>query len=138
MIMNFYRLTFKLETGEVFNARAFAENPLEAQHRILDSDHVKEFLHGTSVQDITVVLDKYYNHEIPNPYKFDFRCSEKCPDLYVVTDKENMVVLTFKKGRLYETQRLCFLKDEENDQDNPVTTLDKFVNYLEQYHPEVL
>ena len=49
-----------------------------------------------------------------------------------------MVVITFEKGKFNETQRITHLSDEVPEALEGVKTLRKFVDYLQQYHPEVL
>ena len=136
--MKTYLITIKLSNGYEIQARSVGNDPLEAQHRVLDAPQTKQFLQGLTFQSIHIELESKFVSEEANPDRYHFQESSDKQGWYVVTDTEAMVVITFEKGKFNETQRITHLSDEVPEALEGAKTLRKFVDYLQQYHPEVL
>ena len=139
MIMNTYKVNIKLENGDEVQARSVGRTPQEAVDRILNTKQFKEFnLQWIGIESIHYELEQAGTTVQVDSTRYDFQPSKEREDWYVVTDKKDLVVVIFEKGRFNETQRITRLDDTLPDPLTAASGLKAIADYLHLYHPEVL
>ena len=109
MIMNTYKVNIKLENGDEVQARSVGRTPNEAVNRVLESQQFKDFKGQMKIESIQYDLEQGVDLLFTNPTRYDFQPSKEREGWYVVTDKKDLVVVIFEKGRFNETQRITRL-----------------------------
>ena len=138
MIMNTYKVNIKLENGDEVQARSVGRTPDEAVNRVLESQQFKEFKGWMKIESIHYELEQAGTSVQVDATRYDFQPSKEREDWYVVTDKKDMVVVIFEKGKFNETQRITRL-DDTLPAPLPAASGQKAIaDYLRIYHPEVL
>ena len=139
MIMNTYKVNIKLENGDEVQARSVGRTPQEAVDRILNSKQFKEFnQQWIGIESIHYELEQAGTTVHVDATRYDFQPSKEWEGWYVVTDKKDMVVVIFEKGKFNETQRITRLDDTLPDPLTAASGLKAIADYLRIYHPEVL
>ena len=138
MIMNTYKVNIKLENGDEVQARSVGRNPNEAVNRVLESQQFKDFKGWMKIESIQYELEQASTSVQVDATRYDFQPSKEREGWYVVTDKKDLVVVIFEKGRFNETQRITRLDDTLPDPLTAASGLKAIVDYLHLYHPEVL
>ena len=138
MIMNTYKVNIKLENGDEVQARSVGRTPDEAVNRVLESQQFKEFKGWMKIESIHYELDQAGTTVQVDATRYDFQPSKEREGWYVVTDKKDMVVVIFEKGKFNETQRITRLDDTLPDPLTAASGLKAIADYLHLYHPEVL
>ena len=138
MIMNTYKVNIKLENGDEVQARSVGRTPDEAVNRVLESQQFKEFKGWMKIESIHYELEQAGTSVQVDATRYDFQPSKEREDWYVVTDKKDMVVVIFEKGKFNETQRITRLDDTLPDPLTADSGLKAIADYLHIYHPEVL
>ena len=139
MIMNTYKVNIKLENGDEVQARSVGNTPQEAVDRILESKQFKEFnQQWIGIESIHYELEQAGTTVHVDAARYDFQLSKEREGWYVVTDKKDLVVVIFEKGRFNETQRIIRLDDTLPDPLTAASGLKAIADYLHIYHPEVL
>lgn len=136
--MNTYKVNIKLENGDEVQARSVGRTPDEAVNRVLESQQFKEFKGWMKIESIHYELEQAGTSVQVDATRYDFQPSKEREDWYVVTDKKDMVVVIFEKGRFNETQRITRLDDTLPDPLTATSELKAIADYLHLYHPEVL
>lgn len=137
--MNTYRIKIRLENGDEVQARSVGNTPQEAVDRILESKQFKEFnQQWIGIESIHYELEQAGTTVQFDATRYDFQPSKEREDWYVVTDKKDMVVVIFEKGKFNETQRITRLDDTLPDPLTAASGLKAIADYLRIYHPEVL
>lgn len=138
MIMNTYKVNIKLENGDEVQARSVGNTPQEAVNRVMESLQFKEFRGWMKVESIHYELEQAGTSVQVDATRYDFQPSKEREDWYVVTDKKDMVVVIFEKGKFNETYRITRLDDTRPDPLTAASGLKTIADYLRIYHPEVL
>lgn len=139
MIMNTYKVNIKLDNGDEVQARSVGRTPQEAVDRILESKQFKEFnQQWIGIESIHYELEQVGTTIQVDATRYDFQPSKEREDWYVVTDKKDMVVVIFEKGKFNETQHITRLDDTLPDPLTAASGLKAIADYLRIYHPEVL
>jgi uncharacterized lipoprotein YehR (DUF1307 family) len=139
MIMNTYKVNIKLENGDEVQARSVGNTPQEAVDRILESKQFKEFnQQWIGIESIHYELEQAGTTVQVDATRYDFQPSKEREGWYVVTDKKDMVVVIFEKGKFNETQRITRLDDTLPNPLTAASGLKAIADYLHIYHPEVL
>ena len=138
MIMNTYKVNIKLENGDEVQARSVGRTPDEAVNRVLESQQFKEFRGWMKVESIHYELERVGTTVQVDATRYDFQPSKEREGWYVVTDKKDMVVVIFEKGKFNETQRITRLDDTLPDPLTAASGLKAIADYLRIYHSEVL
>ena len=136
--MNTYKVNIKLENGDEVQARSVGRTPDEAVNRVLESQQFKEFKGWMKIESIHYELEQAGTSVQVDATRYDFQPSKEREDWYVVTDKKDMVVVIFEKGKFNETQRITRLDDTLPDPLAAASGLKAIADYLRIYHPEVL
>ena len=137
--MNTYKVNIKLENGDEVQARSVGRTPQEAVDRILNSKQFKEFnQQWIGIESIHYELEQAGTTVHVDATRYDFQPSKEREDWYVVTDKKDLVVVIFEKGKFNETQRITRLDDTLPDPLTAASGLKAIADYLHIYHPEVL
>lgn len=136
--MNIYRVNIRLENGDEVKARSVGYTPQEAEKRVIESTQFQEFRNGLKIQSIHTELERTTTTIQVDTTRYDFRPSQEREGWYVVTDKKDLVVVIFEKGRFNETQRITRLDDTLPDPLTAASGLRAIADYLKVYHPEVL
>lgn len=136
--MNTYKVNIRLENGDEVKARSVGYTPQEAEKRVIESAQFQEFRNGLKIQSIHTELEQATTSIQVDATRYDFRPSQEREGWYVVTDKKDMVVVIFEKGRFNETQRITRLDDTLPDPLTAASGLRAIADYLKVYHPEVL
>ena len=137
--MNTYRIKIRLENGDEVQARSVGHTPQEAVNRILESKQFKEFnQQWIGIESIHYELEQAGTSVQVDATRYDFQPSKERDDWYVVTDKKDMVVVIFEKGKFNETQRITRLDDTLPDPLTAASGLKAIADYLRIYHSEVL
>ena len=138
MIMNTYKVNIKLENGDEVQARSVGRTSDEAVNRVVESPQLKEFRGQLKIESIQCELEQAGTSAQVDATRYDFQPSKEREDWYVVTDKKDMVVVIFEKGKFNETQRITRLDDTLPDPLTAASGLKAIADYLHLYHPEVL
>ena len=137
--MNTYKVNIKLENGDEVQARSVGRTPQEAVDRILNSKQFKEFnQQWIGIESIHYELEQAGTTVHVDATRYDFQPSKEWEGWYVVTDKKDMVVVIFEKGKFNETQRITRLNDTLPDPLTAASGLKAIADYLRIYHSEVL
>lgn len=136
--MNTYRVNIRLENGDEVKARSVGYTPQEAEKRVIESTQFQEFRNRLKIQSIHTELEQATTTIQVDVTRYDFRPSQEREGWYVVTDKKDLVVVIFEKGRFNETQRITRLDDTLPDPLTAASGLRAIADYLKVYHPEVL
>lgn len=136
--MNTYRVNIRLENGDEVQARSVGRTPQEAVNQVLESQQFKEFKGWMKIESIHYELEQAGTSVQVDATRYDFQPSKEREDWYVVTDKKDMVVVIFEKGKFNETQRITRLDDTLPDPLTAASGLKAIADYLRIYHPEVL
>ena len=136
--MNTYRVNVRLENGDEVKACSVGYTPQEAEKRVIESTQFQEFRNGLKIQSIHTELEQATTTIQVDATLYDFRPSQEREGWYVVTDKKDLVVVIFEKGRFNETQRITRLDDTLPDPLTAASGLRAIADYLKVYHPEVL
>lgn len=136
--MNTYRVNIKLENGDEVKARSVGYTPQEAEKRVIESTQFQEFRNRLKIQSIHTELEQATTTIQVDATRYDFRPSQEHDGWYVVTDKKDLVVVIFEKGRFNETQHITRLDDTLPDPLTAASGLRAIADYLKVYHPEVL
>ena len=136
--MNTYKVNIKLENGDEVQARSVGRTPDEAVNRVLESQQFKEFRGWMKVESIHYELERVGTTVQVDATRYDFQPSKEREGWYVVTDKKDMVVVIFEKGKFNETQRITRLDDTLPDPLTAASGLKAIADYLRIYHSEVL
>ena len=137
--MNTYKVNIKLENGDGVQARSVGRTPQEAVDRILNSKQFKEFnQQWIGIESIHYELEQAGTTVHVDATRYDFQPSKEWEGWYVVTDKKDMVVVIFEKGKFNETYRITRLDDTLPDPLTAASGLKAIADYLHLYHPEVL
>ena len=136
--MNTYRIKIRLENGDEVNARSVGYTEQEAEKRVIESTQFQEFRNGLNIQSIHTELEQASTTIQVDATRYDFQPSKERDDWYVVTDKKDMVVVIFEKGKFNETHRITRLDDTLPDPLTAASGLKAIADYLRIYHPEVL
>ena len=137
--MNTYKVNIKLENGDEVQARSVGRTPDEAVNRVLESQQFKEFnQQWIGIKSIHYELEQAGSSVQVDITRYDFQPSKEREGWYVVTDKMDMVVVIFEKGKFNETQRITRLDDTLPDPLTAASGLKAIADYLHIYHPEVL
>lgn len=136
--MNTYRVNIRLENGYEVQARSVGHTPQEAVNRVMESPKFKEFRGWIKVESIHYELEQAGTSVQVDATRYDFQPSKEREGWYVVTDKKDLVVVIFEKGRFNETQRITRLDDTLPDPLTAASALRAIADYLQKYHPEVL
>ena len=138
MIMNTYKVNIKLENGDEVQARSVGRTSDEAVNRVVESPQLKEFRGQLKIESIQCELEQAGTSAQVDATRYDFQPSKEREDWYVVTDKKDMVVVIFEKGKFNETHRITRLDDTLPDPLTAASGLKAIADYLHIYHPEVL
>ena len=138
MIMNTYKVNIKLENGDEVQARSVGRTPDEAVNRVLESQQFKEFKGWMKIESIHYELEQAGTSVQVDATRYDFQPSKEREGWYVVTDKKDLVVVIFEKGKFNETHRITRLDDTLPDPLTASSGLRAIADYLKVYHPEVL
>lgn len=139
MIMNTYKVNIKLENGDKVQARSVGRTPDEAVNRVLESPQFKEFnQQWIGIESIHYELEQAGTTIQVDSTRYDFQLSKEREGWYVVTDKKDLVVVIFEKGRFNETHRITRLDDTLPDPLTAASGLKGIADFLHIYHPEVL
>lgn len=138
MIMNTYKVNIKLENGDEVQARSVGRTPQEAVNRVLESSQFKEFRGWMKVESVHYELEQAGTTVQVDATRYDFQPSKEREGWYVVTDKKDLVIVIFEKGRFNETQRITRLDDTLPDPLTAASGLKAIADYLRIYHSEVL
>ena len=138
MIMNTYKVNIKLENGDEVQARSVGRTPQEAVNRVLESSQFKEFRGWMKVESVHYELEQAGTTVQVDSTRYDFQPSKEREGWYVVTDKKDLVIVIFEKGRFNETQRITRLDDTLPDPLTAASGLKAIADYLRIYHSEVL
>lgn len=137
--MNTYKVNIKLENGDEVKARSVGRTPDEAVNRVLESKQFKEFNQSwIGIESIHYELEQAGTSVQVDATRYDFQPSKEREGWYVVTDKKDMVVVIFEKGKFNETHRITRLDDTLPDPLTAASGLKAIADYLRIYHPEVL
>ena len=136
--MNIYKVDIKLENGNEVQALSPGRTPQEAVNRVMESPQFQEFRRWMKVESIQYELEQAGSSVQVDITRYDFQPSKEREDWYVVTDKKDMVVVIFEKGKFNETQRITRLDDTLPDPLAAASGLKAIADYLRIYHPEVL
>jgi hypothetical protein len=136
--MNTYKVNIKLENGDEVQARSVGRTPDEAVNRVLESQQFKEFKEWMKIESIHYELEQTGTSVQVDATRYDFQPSKEWEGWYVVTDKKDMVVVIFEKGKFNETHRITRLDDTLPDPLTAASGLKAIADYLRIYHPEVL
>lgn len=136
--MNTYKVNIKLENGDEVQARSVGSTPDEAVSRVLESQQFKEFKGWMKIESIHSELEQAGTTVQVDATRYDFQPSKEREGWYVVTDKKDMVVVIFEKGKFNETYRITRLDDTLPDPLTAASGLKAIADYLRIYHPEVL
>lgn len=136
--MNTYKVNIKLENGDEVQARSVGRTPNEAVNRVMESPQFKEFRGWMKVESIHYELEQAGTSVQVDATRYDFQPSKEREGWYVVTDKKDLVVVIFEKGKFNETQRITRLDDTLPDPLAAASGLKAIVDYLRIYHPGVL
>ena len=138
MIMNTYKVNIKLENGDEVQARSVGRTSDEAVNRVVESPQLKEFRGQLKIESIQCELEQAGTSAQVDATRYDFQPSKEREGWYVVTDKKELVVVIFEKGKFNETQRITRLDDTLPDPLTAASGLKAIADYLHIYHPEVL
>ena len=138
MIMNTYRVNIRLENGDEVKARSVGHTPLEAEGRVVNSSQFQDFRNGLKIKSIYTELEQAGTSVQVDPSRYHFQPSKEREGWYVVTDKQEQVVVIFEEGKFNETQRITRLDDTLPDPLTAASGLKAIADYLHIYHPEVL
>ena len=138
MIMNTYKVNIKLENGDEVQARSVGRTSDEAVNRVVESPQLKEFRGQLKIESIQCELEQAGTSAQVDATRYDFQPSKEREGWYVVTDKKDLVVVIFEKGRFNETQRITRLDDSLPDPLTAASGLKAIADYLRIYHSEVL
>ena len=119
-------------------ARSVGRTKEEAAERVTKSDEFIKFSKGLYITGVHVSLEQATTSIQVDATRYDFRPSQEREGWYVVTDKKDLVVVIFEKGRFNETQRITRLDDTLPDPLTAASGLRAIADYLKVYHPEVL
>ena len=136
--MNTYKVNIKLENGDEVQARSVGRTPQEAVNRVLESSQFKEFRGWMKVESVHYELEQAGTTVQVDATRYDFQPSKEREGWYVVTDKKDLVVVIFEKGKFNETQRITRLDDTLPDPLTVASGLKAIADYLRIYHSEVL
>ena len=136
--MNTYKVNIKLENGDEVQARSVGRTPNEAVNRVLESQQFKDFKGWMKIESIQYELEQAGTLVQVDTTRYDFQPSKEREGWYVVTDKKDMVVVIFEKGKFNETQRITRLDDTLPDPLTAASGLKAIADSLHIYHPEVL
>lgn len=136
--MNTYKVNIKLENGDEVQARSVGSTPDEAVSRVLESQQFKEFKGWMKIESIHYELEQAGTSVQVDATRYDFQPSKEREGWYVVTDKKDLVVVIFEKGKFNETHRITRLDDTLPDPLTAASGLKAIADYLRIYHPEVL
>ena len=138
MIMNTYKVNIKLENGDEVQDRSVGRTSDEAVNRVVESPQLKEFRGQLKIESIQCELEQAGTSAQVDATRYDFQPSKEREGWYVVTDKKELVVVIFEKGKFNETQRITRLDDTLPDPLTAASGLKAIADYLHLYHPEVL
>ena len=138
MIMNTYKVNIKLENGDEVQARSVGRTSDEAVNRVVESPQLKEFRGQLKIESIQCELEQAGTSAQVDATRYDFQPSKEREGWYVVTDKKELVVVIFEKGKFNETQRITRLDGAMPDPLTAAYGLKAIADYLRIYHPEVL
>ena len=138
MIMNTYKVNIKLENGDEVQARSVGRTQQEAVNRVMESPQFKEFRGWMKVESVHYELEQACTTVQVDATRYDFQPSKEREGWYVVTDKKDLVVVIFEKGKFNETHRITRLDDTLPDPLTAASGLKAIADYLHIYHPEVL
>lgn len=136
--MNTYKVNIKLENGDEVKARSVGHTPLEAEERVVNSSQFQDFRNGLKIKSIYTELEQAGTSVQVDPSRYHFQPSNEREGWYVVTDKQEQVVVIFKEGKFNETHRITRLDDTLPDPLTAASGLKAIADYLRIYHPEVL
>lgn len=136
--MNTYRIRIKLSNGDEIDARSVGYTSKEAEKRVIESTQFQDFRNGVKIQSIHTELEQVGTSVLIDATRYDFQPSKERENWYVVTDKKDLVVVIFEKGRFDETQRINRLDDTLSDPLTAASGLRAIADYLKVYHPDVL
>ena len=136
--MNTYKVNIKLENGDEVQARSVGRTSDEAVNRVVESPQLKEFRGQLKIESIQCELEQAGTSAQVDATRYDFQPSKEREGWYVVTDKKELVVVIFEKGKFNETQRITRLDDTLPDPLTAASGLKAIADYLRIYHPEVL
>jgi hypothetical protein len=138
MIMNTYRIKITLENGDEIEARSVGNTPQEAEVRVLGNVEFRKFCKDLKIESMYTQLEQAGSTVQVDATRYDFQPSKQREGWYVVTDKKDLVVVIFEKGKFNETQRITRLDDTLPDPLTAASGLKAIADYLHIYHPEVL
>lgn len=136
--MNTYRIKIRLENGDEIEARSVGYTPQEAEVKVLGNVEFRKFAGDLKIESMYTQLEQASTTIQVDATRYDFRPSQEREGWYVVTDKKDLVVVIFEKGRFNETQRITRLDDTLPDPLSAASGLRAIADYLKVYHPEVL
>lgn len=136
--MNTYRIKIRLENGDEIEARSVGNTPQEAEVRVLGNVEFRKFARDLKIESMYTQIEQANTTIQIDATRYDFRPSQEREGWYVVTDKKDLVVVIFEKGRFNETQRITRLDDTLPDPLTAASGLRAIADYLKVYHPEVL
>ena len=90
------------------------------------------------IESIQCELERAGTSAQDDATRYDFQPSKEREGWYVATDKKELVVGIFEKGKFNETQRITRLDDTLPDPLNAASGLKAIADYLRIYHSEVL
>lgn len=136
--MNTYRIKIRLENGDEIEARSVGNTPQEAEVKVLGNVEFRKFAGDLKIESMYTQLEQANTTIHVDATRYDFRPSQERDGWYVVTDKKDLVVVIFEKGRFNETHRITRLDDTLPDSLTAASGLRAIADYLKVYHPEVL
>jgi hypothetical protein len=138
MIMNTYRIKITLENGDEIEARSVGNTPQEAEVQVLGNVEFRKFCKDLKIESMYTQLEQAGSTVQVDATRYDFQPSKQREGWYVVTDKKDLVVVIFEKGKFNETQRITRLDDTLPDPLTAASGLKAIAYYLHICHPEVL
>lgn len=136
--MNTYRIKIRLENGDEIKAQSVGNTPQEAEAKVFEDVEFRKFVGDLKIESVHTQIEQTNTLLQVDATRYDFRPSQEHEGWYVVTDKKDMVVVIFEKGRFNETKRVTRLDDTLPDPLTAASGLRAIVDYLMVYHLEVL
>lgn len=136
--MNTYRIKIRLENGDEIEARSVGNTPQDAEVKVLGNVEFRKFAGDLKIESMYTQIEQANTTIQVDATCYDFRPSQEREGWYVVTDKKDLVVVIFEKGRFNETQRITRPDDTLPDPLTAASGLRAIADYLKVYHPEVL
>lgn len=127
-----------MENGDEIEARSVGNTPQEAEVLVLENVEFRKFCRDLKIESIHTELEQASTLLQVDATRYDFRPSQEREGWYVVTDKKNLVVVIFEKGRFNETQCVTCLDDTLSDPLTAASGLRAITDYLMVYHLDVL